>query len=458
MGSINKRISALLLALVALSAGAHRAQEPPDLAEITIKAVNTGGKRPIVIIPGILGSELVNRHSGEKVWFSLRRSKDDDLKLPVSRNLARSKDNLIPGDVLRSVKFLFARRDFYGGLAKSLQENGGYSEASMENPPESLRDKFFLFPYDWRRDNVETARLLLQRLGALKRATGEKDVKFDIVSHSMGGLIARYAAMYGNRELPAGRPKPNWAGAALIHQIHMFGTPNHGSADSLQVLLEGFGAVPGINLPFVRDLSPFEVFTMPALFQLLPHTDTELFYDENLNPLKVDIYDYRTWEKYGWSIYGDEGHFKRFTDGEVARHEIYLVQVLKRSKQFHRALDAKRNGPVKIVSFASDCSDTLDGYVLLQKDQRKWKTLMRAVSFKNSSGEEIPASRVRERIIKPGDGRVAKRSAISGLPPATPTFVACEKHDSLLTNDTLQRHLFNTLIKGNAMPVMASKK
>ncbi len=86
-------------------------------------------------------------------------------------------------------------------LRRYCRQSGGYTEESIDDPTDSLKDKFFVFPYDWRRDNVETARILVQKLEALKRKTGEKDIKFDIVAHSMGGLIARYAAMYGNKDL-----------------------------------------------------------------------------------------------------------------------------------------------------------------------------------------------------------------------------------------------------------------
>ena len=56
----------------------------------------------------------------------------------------------------------------------------------------------------------------------------------------MGGLIARYAAMYGNADLPAGtrRIVPNWAGAKSIGKIFLVGTPNEGSVPSLSGLIE----------------------------------------------------------------------------------------------------------------------------------------------------------------------------------------------------------------------------
>ncbi len=442
---MKKRTLSAVFLILSLSASLF-AQEPPSFEEIAAKASLEKGKRPVILIPGILGSELVNRVSGEKVWFSLRRSKDDDLKLPIAASLSRNRDNLVPGDVLRSIRFLFATQDFYGDMVKSLTKYGQYTEASIESPPKDLTDKFFVFPYDWRRDNVETARLLVTKLAALRKASGQKNIKFDIVAHSMGGLVARYAAMYGNRDLPSRNPRPDWAGSVYFERIFMFGTPNEGSADSLQVLLEGFGAISGVNLPFVRDLSPLEVFTMPSVFQLLPRYGSTLFYDEDLKPIEVDIYDYRTWEKYRWSIYSEDAVFKTFTEAELARSEIYLEDVLERAKKFHTALSAPGKGPVKLFTFASDCVSTLDSYVLYKnKDGTKWQILTRPSGFTNSKGEKVSAKRVREIMLKAGDGRVPMRS-VNSLSGQNTAYYVCEKHDSLLSNSILQRQLMSNLL------------
>ena len=113
---------------------------------------------------------------------------------------------------------------------------------------------------------LKNARLLIRKMRAFKKKTKRPNLKFNVLAHSMGGLITRYAAMYGDRDLPRGRPKPNWAGNRYFNKVFLFGTPNKGAADSLQTLLEGFGAIRNINLPFVRDLTAIEVFTMPSLF------------------------------------------------------------------------------------------------------------------------------------------------------------------------------------------------
>ena len=50
------------------------------------------GRTPVIIIPGLTGSELVNEKTGEVVWFKAPRSKDDDLRLPISTKIKKDKE------------------------------------------------------------------------------------------------------------------------------------------------------------------------------------------------------------------------------------------------------------------------------------------------------------------------------------------------------------------------------
>src|ERR1044072_4880113 len=52
------------------------------------------GKRPVIVIPGILGSRIVNRRTGEVVWPSVFRSDVDGLSLPTTPDLVNNRDEL----------------------------------------------------------------------------------------------------------------------------------------------------------------------------------------------------------------------------------------------------------------------------------------------------------------------------------------------------------------------------
>src|ERR671932_62668 len=78
-------------AMIAPGCGARRT---PDLARVFERAKSRTGKPPLVVIPGILGSELRNRRTGELVWPSAIRSSVDGLSLPATPNLEANRDEL----------------------------------------------------------------------------------------------------------------------------------------------------------------------------------------------------------------------------------------------------------------------------------------------------------------------------------------------------------------------------
>jgi pimeloyl-ACP methyl ester carboxylesterase len=455
----------LLLALIIVFSAEGFAQKHPDLARLYKDASARKGKRPVIIIPGILGSELINEKTGEKVWFRIGRSKDDDLRLPIAGNISDSRDALVPGDIIRKLDIpILSDVEVYQQLINALERYGGYTFASWDDPPKNLEDKYFIYSYDWRRDNVETARTLFKRVAGLKKRLGQPGLKFNIIAHSMGGLVARYAAMYGDRDISPGTPKPDWAGDAHFAKIFLFGTPNEGSADALQLLLEGYGAIPNINLPFVRDLTPVELITMPSTFQLLPHQGTFRMYDENLQKIDEDIFDPKTWRKYGWSIYGNEDKLlEKFSEAEVGRMENYFEVVLKRARDFHTALDVKNSGQSNIAFFiiGSDCVPTLDGAVIyMDTKKERWVTLTKKDSFRRSDGEKVRSDDVERVLYQPGDGRVTRRSLLAetlaadkrqsvlfdSALPLTYALFACEEHDKLTGNPVIQDNLLTALI------------
>ncbi len=428
------------------------------------------GKRPVIIIPGILGSELKDIETGNTAWFSLRKKDGEDLRLPVAVNLRQSKDKLIPGDIIRQVNIkLFPDIKVYQGIIDALEKDGAYQEAAWDNPPMNLNDKFFVFPYDWRRDNVETAQYLIEAIEELKRRTGQKDIKFNILAHSMGGLVAKYAAMYGKSDLGNGAPSPNWSGEKHIANIFFFGTPNEGSVEALESLFKGRSSLGGtMKLPFVKYLTPVDIATMPSVFQLLPHVRSTRFFDENLRPLRIDLFDRKIWEKYGWAIYGDKKNMESFSEVEVARFEQYFEIVLRRAKNFHRALDISvdRKSTFGSHYFGSDCKETLDAMVLYKNGEDRWITLTRPDSFKNSKGISIKSDRLKPLMLAPGDGAVTRRSMLAeslqtklkkALNSDSQLFV-CEAHEKIMNNSEIQSKVLVALIKDSSGQVGAQIK
>lgn len=420
------------------------------------------GKNPIIIIPGLTGSELINSKTKEVVWFKPTRSKDDDVRLPISSlNFAQNTDSLIAGDVIRNVKFLkfLPEVEIYEKLIAALETRGGYIEGRWDNPPvKGYEDTYYIFAYDWRRDNVENARLLMKKIENLKRLLKRPNLKFNVIAHSMGGLLARYASMYGDADLPAGKPKPTWAGAKNFSKVFLLGTPNEGSPQSLGALIKGFSYVGGgLNLPFVQNISKFDTFTLPALYQLLPHAGTLRAFDENFKPLEIDIYDAKTWDEYGWNVMNDDGFTKNFSLAEQKNARAFFEMALARAKRFHEALDANTSAKTSVAMYliGADCKDTLDSIVLFRNKKNEWKTLFEADSFERSNGEKVTSVELKKVIYAMGDGVVAKRSlaaetlmAMSNktILPITSEILVCEGHTRLVTSTNVQDRLFAFLL------------
>jgi pimeloyl-ACP methyl ester carboxylesterase len=398
----------------------------------------------------------------------------------MTADLANNRDNVVPAKIVETVRLARVLPEVYvyRDLLEALREYGGYREGDWTNPGAGGdRDTFYVFAYDFRRDNVENARLLVSKLRELKQRFGQPELRFNVVAHSMGGLIARYAAMYGDHDLPdtPSDLKPTWSGAADINKIIMLGTPNEGSADAFSTLLEGYSITEGLRrrIPLLNRLTAEESITVPAIFQLLPHQGVAKFLDENLKPLAVDLYDPESWKTYGWSPINDPA-FRRKYEAKTGKVEDahgrsladldgYLAAVLRRAKLFHAALDASVNGesPVGLFAIGGDCEETFNAPVLLRdKKKNRWVTLTRPQDFRTSSGQKITRQAAIEAMYAPGDGRVTRRSllgedlmgnrrsgSVFDTPlPLTYAVFGCDLHGALPKNKMLADNALTALV------------
>jgi pimeloyl-ACP methyl ester carboxylesterase len=462
------------------------------LAAAVSATAQVKGKPPVIIIPGVTGSELVNRTTQKKVWFGVKRDKLDDLRLPTSSpNLRANRDTLVAGDIIRAVELpILPDVEVYQTLLDALMKRG-YTEATWDKP--AAADAFYVFPYDWRRDNVENAQILVERMESAKRKLGKPDLKFDIIAHSMGGLLARYAAMYGRADLPArGTPRPTWAGAAHINKLLMFGTPNEGAMASFDAFINGYPIILDRKLPLIDDFRSEDVASNPSAFQLLPHQDSARFLDENLKPLRVDLYSLGTWLKYGWGPLADPKFLAKLKDAPqlarrnpeikpeklgkdaatddillskttYAQYRSYFVSALNRARMFHAALDtASTNTPVQIYAYGGNCADTLDAAVLVRDPKKdRWQTIVDAKDFKRENGTEVKKNEVKAAIYAIGDSRVTQRSLLgetskNGGPEITninfaSSFFACGLHTKLFLEQPIQESFLSALVVEKAI-------
>jgi pimeloyl-ACP methyl ester carboxylesterase len=440
------------------------------------------GKRPVIVIPGILGSELVNSKTGQIVWPTVLRSTNDGSTLPMSPDLASNHDDFVPGRIIETLQLarILPEVYVYRDLLDTLRLYGGYREGDWSNPATNGdQDSFYVYSYDWRLDNVENARALIKRIEALKQKFRQPDLRFNILAHSMGGLIARYAAMYGDADIPPGGSaiEPTWAGAAHINKIIMLGVPNEGSADAFATLLYGYSITEGLRrrVPLLNKLTAEDAITSPALFELLPHAKAARFLDEDLKPLQIDLYDPEVWKTYGWSAINDPDFRKRYeignsSMGDANSHarspqnlDAFLKAVLNRAQRFHEALDAPSevDPPVMLFAIGGDCEETLDASIILRDGKLgQWITLIRPREYRTLTGKRITKREAIGAMYAPGDGRVTRRSLLGeDLPgrrragsgfdsPLALNYAVfgCDLHGVLQKNKILQDNALTALV------------
>ncbi len=427
--SINQgpRFGSSLIAILAVmlsgASGCTAFQRGPDIKQIyEARAQNHGpNRRPVIVIPGVLGTRLEQAETGTVVWGAFegdyahpRRpggARLTALPMGFGQPLESLRDDVLPVSVLRTlnVNLLFVpiRAQAYAAIMQALGV-GGFQDASIAGIDYG-DDHFtcFQFPYDWRRDNAENAVRLHEFILDKQRFVREEierrygiadaEVKFDLVAHSMGGLLTRYYLRYGAQPLPddGSLPELTWDGAQHVDRVIIVGTPNSGSIQAFKSLLEGDKEAP------ILPRYPAAVLgTMPAGYQLMPRSSEQAVVvgtAENSHP--VDLYDPVVWEQMGWGL-ADPRQEKvlKWLLPDVAdadsRRAIALDHIrkcLRKAKQFQDALDVPASPPhtVHLQLITGDAIET-PSVVRFDPRRRKLKVLQKSA----------------------GDGLVTRKSAL----------------------------------------------
>jgi hypothetical protein len=222
--------------------------------------------RPTLILPGIQGSSLENFYPIDPAttWSALAVVESrfvvpdfDVLALdePADADLAR--------DVVMRASALLAAA--YGPLVAGLRGRRAVPA--------------YLFPYDWRYSNVAVATALVRYVQALQRKPIDNwDGTFDVVAHSMGGLVLR--AFLAAWRAATGTPPP-------IGRIVFIATPHLGSLDAVEALISGEAVLFGGRKELRKLLRTF-----PSVYELLPRFDGAVV----RNGAPLDIFDVRNWQ------------------------------------------------------------------------------------------------------------------------------------------------------------------
>ena len=112
---------------------------------------------------------------------------------------------------------------------------------------------YFEFPYDWRQSNYTSAKRLLAFVNNISQL---KDKEFDILAHSMGGLVAQIYV----KELDQGRK---------VRRVINMAVPFLGSANTFGTLTDGWGKGANLIAGGMTTIRSFAL-SLPSFYELLP--------------------------------------------------------------------------------------------------------------------------------------------------------------------------------------------
>jgi pimeloyl-ACP methyl ester carboxylesterase len=413
---------------------------------------------PVILVHGVFGARLRERDTGKEVWpggiTSLLFNSYDDIALPIDADtLQPAPSNLEAYAITDSA----AGRDFYGAIIRTLETSGGYSKGVPGEAVTDGRRRYYILVYDWRQDNVETARRLDELINRIRSDYADPELKVDIVAHSMGGLATRYYLRYGTTDVLNSNDFPmSDQSVTRVRKVILLGTPNLGSVSGLDEFLQGFR----IGLRRI----PTETFaTMPSAYQLFPHPIRSALLNTRGEVLDRDLFDVQIWRAFQWSIFDPqvrERIIKRFPnpqEGEVylAMLERYFEKYLERARRFVWSLTVPvEYSKVRHVVFGGDCELTP---ARLLVEEVNGESMVRL--HPSEVTLRMPGVDYEKLMLEPGDGRVTKPSlfAREALDPTVPrhrysffpmdhSILLCESHDSLTGNISFQNNLLNILL------------
>lgn len=360
------------------------------------------GREPVIVIPGVAGSELtagsafrlsVNNgrggtytrdySAGEKVWVNTWEAAalGDDDYFDAMKLQADGVNAVAPALYVSGIY-----GSAYDDLIEYLQRQGYQQGVDL-----------WIFPYDWRKDIRTTTSQLDARITQALVATngGRTDPatwtikRADIVAHSMGGMVARNYIADATR-------------ASRIDQLITLGSPQLGTPKFLKALMYGDTFGPsflgiGLNPDEIKDV----VQNMTGANQLLPSAAYYTYYDNSDSTRLRPYIEDRDVD--GNGTVG--GALSYSAVKQLLLNTGRNGTVLSRAESYHNAIDGQRGGGINGVRWAALVGTGFGTLGQLREYTGSCWSWYRYV----------PCSKRDENVVD-GDGTVAVMSAAMGDP------------------------------------------
>ena len=209
--------------------------------------------RPVVFVPGFMGSQLWR--GSERVWPNVRLmfSQPEILRIPDSGPIE-------PRGIVEEVVIVpnLLKQDVYSRLGDYLVEGLGYERGK----------DLFEFAYDFRLDVRTSARKMIEAID-----DWNIDSPITIIAHSLGCLVSRY---YIER----------LGGDSKVERLILLGGPHSGIPHILKTFHVGRNLLP---LGILGDRLRETLVTFPSIYQILPTYASVIDQDgKYINLLKDD--------------------------------------------------------------------------------------------------------------------------------------------------------------------------
>lgn len=259
-------------------------------------------RTPVVLIPGVLGSQLAVRGGTRLLWGDVQ-----SFYRPPAAGAGLKDGEVDARAVIEGITVVPGLWEIpvYRDVSRFLETHCGYERGRS----------LFLHAYDFRPTIDEMARGLARRIDAL----GVAEVV--LLGHSHGGFLASWVARHA-------------LARTRVRAVVALATAFRGALDNLRLMIAGYRPAP---LGFDFDPS-FHVMAASAV-ETIPPPGTPCFADGEGRPVDVDLYDAAAWARHELGVF--HSALRHVYDAATRdRLEERLAQGLSRARRVHAAMSA----------------------------------------------------------------------------------------------------------------------
>ncbi|WP_234685081.1 esterase/lipase family protein [Bradyrhizobium monzae] len=372
--------------------------------------------RPLIIIPGIAGSELWI--DGKLAWGTLDGLRHlETLRIADGPRKISAADTCDPnnsnddyrtscGTLNQFVALGPLKADVYAPLWSFLESLGYHRFGEQKN--------LFVFPYDWRRSNFDTAADLDTFVKSKPELAGKE---FDILAHSMGGLVSLiYTTKYDAP--PNSEGKCDFPKSCRVKTVVTMGTPFWGSVTAVATPFLGWGRASrwliGGSDTIMRTL-----MSWPSLYELLPTYENCCVSTDGPSVRSLNLLDPADFSVVPFDLVRSGISSERISQALKSAADLKTIVEGGFPKHIRNATTCPGPSPEGLFTFAGDRNGTRQSVTI-------------------GSGKML-------YVERRGDGTVSLRSATSGNPGGG--FLSFTPHMSLFNDENAHAKLETILFR-----------